>query len=127
SGSYTANAISGAGGTTANLGVGTGATAFSIRRFFNNWQGGFNLAWELDFWGRLRRNLESADANLDASVEDYDNALVTLLGNLASTYVNVRTFQTRIKVANDNLALQRATYKIAEARFSAGSTTKIDV
>src|SRR5205807_1136226 len=88
---------------------------------------GFNLAWELDFWGRLRRIIESADATLDASIEDYDNALVTLIGNVASTYTNIRTFQTRIKLANDNLSLQRETYKIAEAQFTAGKTTKIDV
>ncbi len=115
-------------GTATGVGAATsGAAAAGFSRFFSLWDGGFNLAWELDFWGRLRRNLESADASLDASIEDYDNALVTLIGNVASTYVNIRTFQTRIKVANDNLALQQETYKIAEAQFNAGKTTKIDV
>lgn len=119
-GSFTSQAISGRTEQTQFAG-------FSPIRFFHVWEGGFNLAWELDFWGRLRRNLESANAALDASIEDYDAALVTLIGNVASTYVNVRTFQTRIKLANDNLALQRETFKIAEAQFNAGKTTKIDV
>ncbi len=116
-GSYTANAISKELPTT----------VFAPQRFYNVFSGGFNLAWELDFWGRLRRAIESADATLDASVEDYDNALVTLIGNVASTYVNVRTFQTRIKMATDNLDLQRETFKIAEAKFKAGTTSEIDI
>jgi NodT family efflux transporter outer membrane factor (OMF) lipoprotein len=123
-GSYTANSISVATGSFNNL-VGSGF--FAPTRFFNTWDGGFNLAWELDFWGRLRRNLESADASLDASIEDYDNALVTLIGNVASTYVNIRTFQTRIKLANDNLKLQTETFKIVDAQFKAGAKNKVDV
>jgi NodT family efflux transporter outer membrane factor (OMF) lipoprotein len=119
--SYTANATSGAVASLAGL-PGT----FPLVRFFNTWDGGFNLAWELDFWGRLRRAVESADASLDASIEDYDNALVTLIGNVASTYVNIRTFQERIKLANDNRALQKVTFDIAEARFKAGQKDKID-
>ncbi len=115
--SYTRNAVS---KETVN-------TSFVPTRFYDQFSGGLNLSWELDFWGRLRRNLESANASLNASIEDYDNALVTLIGNVASTYVGVRTFQTRIKLANDNLELQRETYKIAEAQFNAGKTTKIDV
>src|SRR5205823_1261766 len=64
---------------------------FRTSRFTSQWDLGFNLAWELDFWGRFRRAVENADANLDASVEDYDFALVTLLGDVATNYVNLRT------------------------------------
>src|SRR6266481_6341739 len=53
-------------------------------QFFNQWDYGFHLAWELDFWGRFRRAIESASASLDASVEDYDGVLVTLLGDVAN-------------------------------------------
>jgi NodT family efflux transporter outer membrane factor (OMF) lipoprotein len=102
-------------------------SAFIPTRFFSLWDGGMNLSWEIDFWGRLRRLVESANASLDASIEDYDAALVTLIGNVASTYVSIRTFQTRIKLAEDNLKLQQETFKIAEALFNAGKTTKIDV
>src|SRR5260370_14695420 len=50
---------------------------------FSEWTGGFNMSWELDFWGRFRRNIESANATLDSSVENFDSALVTLLADVA--------------------------------------------
>jgi NodT family efflux transporter outer membrane factor (OMF) lipoprotein len=136
SGSFTSNEISRstAGFTSAAGAAGAGSTAgvggFALRPFFNTWDAGFNLAWEFDFWGRLRRAIESTDAALDASIEDYDNVLVTLIGDVANTYIQIRTFQTRIKLAQDNLALQRETYKIAVALGpppGAGKTTKVDV
>src|SRR4051812_203543 len=45
---------------------------------------GFNVGWEIDFWGRFRRAIESADANLDASIADYDDVLVVLLSDVAA-------------------------------------------
>src|SRR5262245_57824023 len=73
-----------------------------IGNFFSDWLSGFNLSWELDFWGRFRRAIESANANLDTSVENYDAALVTLLANVATNYVQYRVAQQRIKIAEDN-------------------------
>src|SRR6185436_21021745 len=61
--------------------------------FYSQWNYGFNLAWELDFWGRFRRAIESTRDELDASVENYDDVLVTLVGDVASTYVQIRTVQ----------------------------------
>ena len=66
--------------------------------FYGQWDYGFNLSWELDFWGRFRRAIESNAANLDASVEDYDDTLVTLLGDVATNYVQMRTLEGRIAV-----------------------------
>jgi NodT family efflux transporter outer membrane factor (OMF) lipoprotein len=94
---------------------------------FNQWSLGMSLAWELDFWGRLRRGIESADANLDASVEDYDDILVTLLGDVATNYVNIRTLQQRIAYTKANIKIQRDTLKIAEARFGGGAVGELDV
>jgi len=96
-------------------------------QFFSQWDYGFHLAWELDFWGRFRRAIESANASLDASVEDYDGVLVTLLGDVATNYVQLRTFERRIEYTRANVQLQRETLKIVEARFKAGTTTKLDV
>src|SRR5262245_48807373 len=53
------------------------------QRWFSQWDYGFGLAWELDFWGRFRRAIEAADASLNASVEEYDDVLVTLIGDVA--------------------------------------------
>ena len=74
----------------------------------------FNLSWELDFWGKYRRQVESANASLDASVENYDAALVTLLGDVANYYVQYRVAQQRIKIARDNLQFQERIVAIAE-------------
>ena len=96
-------------------------------QFFNQWNFGFNLAWELDFWGRFRRAVEANSDLLDASVEDYDAALVTLLGDVATAYANMRTFELRIKYAEDNAKIQRNTLAIVEARFKVSTISELDV
>jgi NodT family efflux transporter outer membrane factor (OMF) lipoprotein len=70
-------------------------------RFFNQWDFGFNLAWELDFWGRFRRAIAASEAQLQASAADYDQVLVTLVGDVASNYVQARTLQERIRAARE--------------------------
>jgi NodT family efflux transporter outer membrane factor (OMF) lipoprotein len=103
------------------------ASAAGIKRFFSQWDFGFNLSWELDFWGRLRRAVEADAALLDASVENYDDVLVTLLGDVATNYINYRTTEQRIKYAEANVKLQTDILKIAEARFAAKVVQEIDV
>jgi len=95
------------------------------QRFFDRWEAGFGLAWELDFWGRFRRAIESADAELDASVENYDDVLVTLLGDVASEYVELRTRDRQIALARESLGVFQRVLTISEARFKADGTTKI--
>lgn len=94
---------------------------------FSNWFYGFNLSWELDLWGRLRRNVESTNATLDASVEDYDAALVTLFSDVATNYVQFRVAQQRIKIAQDNVRIQEAVLALAAEKFRVGTATKLDV
>jgi NodT family efflux transporter outer membrane factor (OMF) lipoprotein len=94
---------------------------------FSNWLNGFNLTWELDLWGRLRRSIESNNASLDASVEDYDAALVTLLADVATNYVQYRIAQQRIKIARDNVRIQEGVLALAEQKFRVGTTTRLDV
>jgi len=96
-------------------------------QFFNQWNFGFNLAWELDFWGRFRRAIEENSDLLDASVEDYDAALVTLLGDVATAYVNMRTLEQRIQYAEDNVRIQKDTLNIVEARFKVSTISELDV
>ncbi len=96
-------------------------------QFFNQWNFGFNLAWELDFWGRFRRAVEQNSDLLNASVEDYDGALVTLLGDVATAYVDIRTLELRIKYAEDNVHIQRDTLAIVEARFKVSTISELDV
>jgi NodT family efflux transporter outer membrane factor (OMF) lipoprotein len=95
--------------------------------FYSQWNQGFNLAWELDFWGRFRRAIESSQAELDASVENFDDVLVTLIGDVASAYVHMRTLQQQISYAQQTLALQRESLEIAKAKFTGGQTSQVDV
>ncbi|MFZ0927155.1 MAG: efflux transporter outer membrane subunit [Syntrophobacteraceae bacterium] len=88
---------------------------------------GVTATWEIDFWGKFRRAVESADANLMASVADYDNILVSLTGNAASLYVVIRTLERRLIIAHHNVETQRRSLEIARYRFEGGTTSKRDV
>ncbi len=88
---------------------------------FGNWRVGSSLAWELDFWGRFRRAVEAADANLDSSVEGYDDALVLLVGEVAGTYIELRTLDQRLGVARENAVLQTESARVAQARLDANA------
>ncbi len=88
---------------------------------------GFDAAWELDFWGKFRRGVQAADANMNAAVAAYDSYLVTLTAEVARTYILVRTLEERISVAQANVAIQRRSLRISEARFKGGLVTELDV
>ncbi|HEV8060086.1 MAG TPA: efflux transporter outer membrane subunit [Gemmataceae bacterium] len=104
-----------------------GLTIPAFKRWYGQWDQGFNLSWELDFWGRFRRAVEADSASLDASVENYDDVLVTLLGQVATNYAQMRITEQRIKYAQENVQLQIETLEIVEARFKRGTVTKLDV
>jgi NodT family efflux transporter outer membrane factor (OMF) lipoprotein len=93
------------------------------------WQStiGAQATWELDFWGRIRRGIESADASLLATLADYDSTLVTLTADVANTYIALRTAEERIRIARENVDIQEQTLKIVEARFTYGTVTQLDV
>ncbi|CAB5122304.1 Efflux transport system, outer membrane factor (OMF) lipoprotein [Olavius algarvensis associated proteobacterium Delta 3] len=93
----------------------------------NNYQIGFDAAWELDFWGKFRRGVESADANLAASIANYDNLLVILNGEVASAYVIIRTLEQRLVYIRSNTEIQQKGLELAEVRFEAGATSELDV
>ena len=93
---------------------------------FNDYSLGFNLSWEVDFWGSFRRQVESASAELDASVAEYDGALVSLLSQVAQNYILIRTFQAQLEVARHNIKLQQESLRIARAKFNAGEVSELD-
>jgi NodT family efflux transporter outer membrane factor (OMF) lipoprotein len=90
-------------------------------------QVGATASWELDFWGKFRRSVESEDANFLGSVAAYDNALVSLTADVARTYVLIRTLEERLRIARDNVLVQQESLRIAEARFQGGATSERDV
>jgi NodT family efflux transporter outer membrane factor (OMF) lipoprotein len=93
------------------------------------WQSqvGLQASWELDFWGKFRRTIQSADASLLSSLADYDTTLVTLTADVANSYVTLRTAEERIRIARENVGTQEESLKIAEARFKYGTVTQLDV
>jgi NodT family efflux transporter outer membrane factor (OMF) lipoprotein len=88
---------------------------------------GFDAAWELDVFGSKKRAVEAADAEVQASQEDLRDVLVSLTAEVGLNYVEVRSFQTRLSVAEANLDAQTETYNITQWRFQAGLTTQLDV
>ena len=94
---------------------------------FNDWQIGFDAGWELDIWGKVRRGVEAASANLAAQIANYDDVLVTLNGDVATAYVTLRALQAGIALVNQNVATQTESLKLTELRFKNGVTTELDV
>lgn len=91
------------------------------------YQAGFTMSWELDLWGRLRRSLEAARGQLDASLEDVRNLQVMLQAQVAAEYILLRTVQQRLAFAEKNIALQTETLQLVRDRHEAGLTGELDV
>jgi len=94
---------------------------------FNTDSIGVAANWEIDFWGKYRRAIQSNDANFLASLAAYDAALVTLTAEIASTYVNICTYEKLIQVTQSNIRIQKESLNIALSRFNAGETSLLDV
>ncbi len=94
---------------------------------FDVWDTGFNATWELDFWGRYRRAIESQDALLNASIERFDNVLVLVQAEVATAYIQFRTLQQRLELAEKNVELQKRTLEIVDVQFRNGKVTEFDV
>jgi NodT family efflux transporter outer membrane factor (OMF) lipoprotein len=93
----------------------------------NAWGTGVNAAWNLDIWGGIRRQIESAEASLQAALENRDDALVTIEAQIGTTYLDLRTNQYLLQIAHTNLDIQNHTVKITQQRFDGGFVSKLDV
>jgi outer membrane protein TolC len=96
-------------------------------RFFDDWATSFNASWELDFWGHIRRTIESTEDLVESSVDDYDNVMVTLIGDVATAYVQYRIFEQQIVYTQENVRIQRDSLRVATARWKAGQTSQLGV
>jgi NodT family efflux transporter outer membrane factor (OMF) lipoprotein len=101
--------------------------AASGERFAYVYDVGFDVAWELDFWGKFRRAVQAGVADLQASIADYDDNLVFLTSEVARTYINLRTSEEQLAVAYDNVKIQTESLRLAQAQFDAGAVTELDV
>ncbi len=98
-----------------------------VQTSFTDVRMGFDTAWEIDFWGRFRRGVEAGNADLGASIANYDDVLVSLIAEVAATYVQIRTFEERLRLARANVKIQEESLRIATVRFRHGAVTKLDV
>ena len=96
-------------------------------RYYSTYDIGLDAAWELDVWGKFRRAVQTGVASLEASIADYDDILVSLTSEVASTFIRLRTSEERLEVARQNVVIQKRSLKIADIRFKAGAVTELDV
>lgn len=89
--------------------------------------GGFDAGWELDVFGGVRRSVEASQANIEANVENLRDVQVTLLAEVAVNYADLRTYQSRLAVAERNLATQEETWQLLDALSQAGTGDELAV
>lgn len=87
---------------------------------------GVNVGWELDFWGKFRRGIESADAAFLASVANYDAALVLLISQVVDTYIVIRATEEQLRISEVNVDLQRRSFNITDTLYRNGEQSELD-
>ncbi|MEG0248066.1 MAG: efflux transporter outer membrane subunit, partial [Pseudomonas sp.] len=94
---------------------------------FNLWQGDLVAGWELDLWGRVRRQVEAADATVEVAENDRRGVLLALLSETAGNYIQLRAVQHTLDVTRDNLKVAQHSLKLSENRQAEGVATRLDV
>lgn len=102
------------------------AAAGAKGREQNFWLAGFDAAWEIDIFGGIRRQVEAADADLAASGEGLRDALISLRGELARNYFELRGLQLRIEIAWQEVGIRRDNVEITRERAQAGLASELD-
>lgn len=92
----------------------------------NSYEAGLAASWELDLFGRVRREVEAQRAEAWAASSDVDAAQVAVVGELANSYFQLRGLQERLRVARRNADNQRETLRLVQARLDAGRGTAFD-
>jgi multidrug efflux system outer membrane protein len=87
----------------------------------NTFTSGFDASWEIDLFGGIARNREAAKASLEAAIEDTNAARLTLIGEIADAYVDIRGYQARIVIATQTLAAQKATLSLTVVQQQGGT------
>jgi len=95
----------------------------------NFWQYGIgaSASWEIDFWGRFRRGIESADAAYLASIAAYDQARVLLTAAVVDSYAVIRATEEQLRIAYENLKIQKRSYEIASVLYRNGADSELDM
>ncbi|MEG1627604.1 efflux transporter outer membrane subunit [Pseudomonas sp.] len=94
---------------------------------FNLWQGDLTASWELDLWGRVRRQVEAADAVVEVAENDRRGVLLSLLAETAGNYIQLRAVQSNLTVTRENLEVSRHSLRLSQMRLRDGVATTLDV
>jgi NodT family efflux transporter outer membrane factor (OMF) lipoprotein len=127
------NAFSFEGAPTGGAGGGGGGTGNTFGAFqqpgdtTDLWQAGFDASWEIDVFGGVRRDVEAAEADIGAQVENRRDTLVTLLAEVARNYLELRGFQQQIEIARRNVQIQREAVEVAESKARLVGGSELDV
>lgn len=100
---------------------------FETDRTFDLYNTNFGLVWELDFWGRLRRTVEAADAQVEQTIAAFDMVKVVLLSEVARTYIEMRTIEARIDLVHRYEDTYRELHVLTEQRLQEGTGNKLDL
>lgn len=92
---------------------------------YSAYDAGFDMSWEIDVFGGVRRAVEAADADIDAAVESARDARVILVSEVARNYVEFRSAQARLTIARQNVGTQHDTLELTQDRFRAGLSTQL--
>jgi multidrug efflux system outer membrane protein len=98
-----------------------------LTRTYNVFDFPIDLNWELDLFGRVRRNREAAHATAQAAVADLNNTLLSVTANVAGTYYDIRALDEEIGVLERTINTREDALRIAQERLNAGVTSQLDV
>ena len=111
-------------GVGGDIGAGSSLAGGDVN---GRYQAGVDASWELDVWGKIKRQEEAATADFEATVEQQRDVAVSLYAEVASQYLEVRTSQERLSAAQRNLTLQKEILEITRNRFKTGISSRLDV
>ncbi|HEV7834714.1 MAG TPA: efflux transporter outer membrane subunit [Caballeronia sp.] len=107
--------------------LGTALLPAGVGPVFNQFQATLSASWEIDFFGKLRRQTESARASLLASEEGRRATILTLVASVATSYVNLLSLDRQLKIANATVASREASVKVFELRFAGGQVAQMQL
>jgi len=94
---------------------------------FNLWDGGLDVFWEIDLWGRVKREVEAADASVAVADNDRRGVLLSVQAQTARDYLQLRGVQDTLAVTRDNLKVSRNSQELSNVRLASGVATHLDV
>ena len=103
------------------------SSGFDGEKAFSVWQADSDVSWEWDLWGRVRRELESADANVDAHTDLLRGVLLSVQAETAGDYIQLRAVQAQRATAEQNLAVAEHSLKLTSVRMNDGVATQLEV